>query len=688
LLAWLRLGVVRGGSRARGQRARAGVGRYRALFDYAGDAIVVRDAASGRLVDVNRQACLLTGRTRAALLAMAGDELHPPAEAPGLARAIALAADHPGRTFAGLHLLHADGRRIPVELSVAAAADRDGGVVICSFRDLRLRVRDEAALHASDERYRATFEQASVGMAHTDLDGRFLLLNERFCAILGYRAEELQQLTYHAVTHPDDLPAQEEGLRQLLRGACASYRMEKRYLPRGGGVTWVALTVSLLRTPAGEPWQFLSVIEDISERKRHETLARELNALLEQRVAERTRELMRANLQLQAEVVERQRAERQLRESEEQYRTLVEHLLQGVLIMQQDRLAFANRAVADLTGYSVAELLELPPSSLLDLVHPEDRTQTRARIQERLRGAGPPGPIQLRVTHRDGAVHWVTLVMGPIRYGGAPALLAACVDVTALKEAERALRHSRDQLNEANAELVQALRLKDEFLSSVSHELRTPLNNIMGRAEAIQAQIYGPVTALQLRALEAIDASGKQLLALINDILDLSQLQAGQVALTLAPVDAAELCAAALARVEPLARARRLAVSLSVDPDVAAISCDERRARQLLANLLSNAVKFTPEGGRIGLELRGDRATGVVRLVVWDTGIGIAREHLPLLFRPFVQLDGGLARPYEGSGVGLALVARLARLHGGGVSVESAPGLGSRFTVTLPWAGE
>jgi PAS domain S-box-containing protein len=243
------------------------------------------------------------------------------------------------------------------------------------------------------------------------------------------------------------------------------------------------------------------------------------------------------------------------------------------------------------------------------------------------------------------------------------------------------------ELSAANAELARAARLKDEFLASMSHELRTPLNAVLGLSEALQEQVYGSLTEGQARSLQRIEESGRHLLELINDILDISKIEAGKLELEVHPTSVDSVCEASLRLIRQMAQEKRLRVVTAFDSQVNTIQADERRLKQILVNLLTNACKFTPEGGKIGLEVVGDKEAEIVRFVVWDTGIGISQQDMERLFQPFVQLDSRLSRRYEGTGLGLAMVMRLTELHGGGVSVESdgVPGQGSRFTVSLPW---
>lgn len=276
-------------------------------------------------------------------------------------------------------------------------------------------------------------------------------------------------------------------------------------------------------------------------------------------------------------------------------------------------------------------------------------------------------------------------------------LLAACRTLGVAIERAQAQEH----LRRANEDLERASRLKSEFLASMSHELRTPLNSILGFADLLQRQTAGSLLPRQQLHVQAIEKSGQHLLQLINDILDLSKIEAGKADFELASVSIPDLCSQCLKMIQLRAEKKRLALSLELDYRLKEVLLDERRVRQILINLLSNAVKFTPEGGTVKLggrlaygcqlkkEFRPDRSpincsTPYLCLEVIDNGIGIPEDKLHLLFRPFQQIDSSLTRRHEGTGLGLALTKRLAELHGGTVSVESQENQGSTFRVWLP----
>lgn len=226
-----------------------------------------------------------------------------------------------------------------------------------------------------------------------------------------------------------------------------------------------------------------------------------------------------------------------------------------------------------------------------------------------------------------------------------------------------------------------ANRAKSEFLATMSHELRTPLNAILGLSQILLNQLFGGLNPKQLEYISHIHSSGEHLLQLINDILDLAKVEAGQETLTLTPVVIPELCDYCLALVREQAYQQGLQLVSQIDPAIEILIADERRLRQMLLNLLSNAVKFTPAGT---VSLIIEKQPDGVAFIVEDTGIGIAPEKLPLLFQPFSQLDSQLNRQYPGTGLGLVLTRNLSRLHGGNVTVQSTPGRGSRFTLYLP----
>jgi len=239
-----------------------------------------------------------------------------------------------------------------------------------------------------------------------------------------------------------------------------------------------------------------------------------------------------------------------------------------------------------------------------------------------------------------------------------------------------------NEIQDKSRELELANRHKSEFLANVSHELRTPLNAIIGFSEVLRERMFGEINEKQAEYLEDIHSSGKHLLALINDILNLSKIEAGRMDLELSSFDLREALQSAVSLVRERATRQGIALTLHVDADVGEWVGDERKLKQIMLNLLSNAVKFTPDGGTVGVDVR--ESEGAAQIRISDTGVGIAQDHLHLIFEEFRQVGTDHVRKSEGTGLGLALTRRFVELHGGTITVESELGKGSTFTVLLP----
>ena len=247
------------------------------------------------------------------------------------------------------------------------------------------------------------------------------------------------------------------------------------------------------------------------------------------------------------------------------------------------------------------------------------------------------------------------------------------------------LQRQQGQLQEVNLQLEIANRHKSEFLANMSHELRTPLNAIIGFSEVLLDKMFGDLNAKQEEYLDDILSSGRYLLSLINDILDLSKVEAGMLELELGTFDLRQLLEGSLVMVKERALAHGMTLSLEIADDVDTLTGDERKVKQVLFNLLSNAVKFTPDGGKVGIT--ASMADAVVQVAVWDTGVGIAADDQQRIFEEFQQVGQGLAGKTEGTGLGLTLARKFVELHGGTIWVESTLGQGSTFTFTLPVGG-
>jgi signal transduction histidine kinase len=300
--------------------------------------------------------------------------------------------------------------------------------------------------------------------------------------------------------------------------------------------------------------------------------------------------------------------------------------------------------------------------------------------QRRLLHAGGYINREVRLTFDDGSQHDMLYSAARIQNDDDEPLgiVGICVDITVQKSVEAQLSRARDQAEAAD-------RVKSAFLATMSHELRTPLNSILGFTGILLQELAGPLNEEQARQLSMVRNSSKHLLNLINDVLDISRIEAGEMTLTREPFRIAESAESVMDLLRPLAEEKSLELELHLHGGSRERLGDQRRFEQILLNLLGNAIKFT-DRGRVSLtvDTRSDTAHNGVLVQVEDTGIGIREEDLPNLFRPFRQIDSTLSRKHEGTGLGLVICKRLTDLMGGDIRVSSQWGTGTRFTVHLP----
>jgi len=482
-----------------------------------------------------------------------------------------------------------------------------------------------------------------------DREGQFIRWNQNFECVTGYSAAEIASLHPLALFPDADKPVVAARIEDVFRAGESS--IEASFLARDGTTT---------------PYHFTGV-----------------RTILEGRAC-----LIGVGIDVSA----RQRAEAARRASEARYRTLFDHAPDGILIADpQGRYLDANPSVCRMLGHARDELIGLHASDIVaqaELPHIPDAQGDILAAADHHR--------EWALRRKDGSVFPAEVTAIVMPDGN---LLAVLRDASARQKAEAALRELNESLEHKVAvrtgELQRALvraesadRLKSAFLATMSHELRTPLNSIIGFTGIVLNGMAGPITPEQTKQLGMVRGSARHLLELINDVLDLSKIEAEQLELHPARFDLRASVTRVIGTVTPLAEAKGLTLAAVVAPAVGELVSDRRRVEQILLNLLNNAIKFT-EHGSVTLSVEACEASPAiegagVRLRVTDTGIGITEADLATLFEPFRQLDTGLTRRHEGTGLGLAICRRLARLLGGEITVTSHWGNGSEFTVTLP----
>jgi PAS domain S-box-containing protein len=404
---------------------------------------------------------------------------------------------------------------------------------------------------------------------------------------------------------------------------------------------------------------------------------------LELRVQERTAELVQTTQDLEVEVVERKRAEESLA-------TTLNSIGDAVIATDMEGcVARMNPVAEQLTGWPLEEAKGRPLGEVFRILNEDTRRPVESPVARVLREGVVVGLANHTILiSRDGTEQPIADSGAPIRdpTGEISGVVLVFRDRTEERRMEE-MRVKSLQLEAQSLRIQEANRMKSEFLANMSHELRTPLNGIIGFSEFLFDEKPGKVNAKQKEYLEDILNSGRHLLQLINDVLDLSKVEAGKMELSpetfALPKAVEDVCSV----VAQLAKKKKIAIRRAIGSSIVEVTLDRQKFKQVLFNLLSNAVKFTDDGGQVDI-IAGPHDPGLLKLQVRDTGIGIKPEDIGKLFAQFQQLDSSLARRHQGTGLGLALTRKIVELQKGTIAVESEPGKGSTFTVILPLSAE
>jgi len=399
------------------------------------------------------------------------------------------------------------------------------------------------------------------------------------------------------------------------------------------------------------------------------------------------------------DITDEKHAEEELRYSEARFRSTFKDAAIGMaLVDKEGAFLQVNTALCEILGCNNTDIMNNTFFNLVDS-NEVSLQQKKTRLQEILDGTRKEFKLEHNfIHHKTKEKTWVIINITPAYDDTKQFLYFICQfqDISELKKATielieerihlaRRINERTSELEAINDELARHADMKDEFLANMSHELRTPLNSILAIAESLQAGVYGDLTDKPLKNIVIIEDSGRHLLKLINEILDISKIEAGKLVLQKSPCALKETCQASIDLIKQTAANKSVKIFFSFDTSINTTYLDSSRLKQILSNLLSNAVKFTPNGKRVGLQVLREKDDKYLSFTVWDEGIGISEEDISQLFKPFVQIDSSLSRQYTGTGLGLALVQRLTQLHGGEISIVSKPDEGSRFTILLPY---
>jgi PAS domain S-box-containing protein len=583
-----------------------------------------------------------------------------------------LKSNHQSAYYASLKRWTAEEVRmkLPLWLQIAGAGvvgflivSLIGSVILRHQVNARTRElhKEKEALRASELEYRQLVMLANSIILRWSPEGRITFLNEFGQRFFGYTAPEI--LGRHMVgTLGPEQESEGRDLRSLIQEISADPLKFERNINenvrRNGERVWIDWTNKMVLNEQGQIQEILSIGSDITARMQAEEQIRRLNAdlrrhaeTLEQRVTERTAELAAIN---------------------DEQRAIFESAGTGIVLLRQRKIVRCNRKLEEISGYGPGELA----GQSTRIWYSDDAAYEvgGALVYEQL-ASGQTFRREQQMMRKDGSLFWVRMSLraldpnDPLQ--GAVGIVE---DITDEREAAEKLRQAMEAAQAAD-------RIKSAFLATMSHELRTPLNSIIGFTGIMLQGLTGPLNPEQHKQMSMVQKSSRHLLSLINDVLDISKIEAGQLHLASATFALRPYIEKMVNLIAPLAKQKAIDLQLDLAAEIGTITTDQRRLEQVILNLLSNALKFTEQGWvRIACRLENQQYI----LTVTDSGIGMRPEEIPSLFQPFHQIDTGLTRKHEGTGLGLSICQKIIDLMGGSIEVASQWEQGSTFTVRLP----
>ncbi len=537
-----------------------------------------------------------------------------------------------------LRMTRCDGVTIDAELSALPFSERGLKTVMLVARDTSERKRAAEALINRDVQLQGIMETVLDGIVTIDERGLVQSFNPAAERIFGYQAHEVLGRNVNMLM-PDPYMSEHDAhmKRYLAEGKphIIGIGREVEGKRKDGSVFPLDLSVSELKRDGRS--LFIGVVRDITERKA---------------------------------------AEAKLRESRERFELAISGAGEGIWDwdMHSDQL-YISAKLQDLTGYKTSHI---KATSWLRLIHPDDRVEYQQRLIRHLKGETPFFFTECRLRHKDGGARWIRISGMALRdkAGWVFRMAGSVGDITDRIEFQHQLIEAKERAEIAN-------RVKTEFLANISHELRTPLNAIIGFSDVMLSGLFGAVETRYQEYIENIRDSGSHLLAVINDILDVSRIEAGRMDLHPERIDIDDLLDTSIRLIRDRAHEAGLSLTRRIDKGLPDLMVDPQRIKQVLLNILSNAVKFTPSGGKVTVRASLNKS-GELVIAIKDSGIGIAEEDIETALTPFGQVDSKLARKFEGTGLGLPLTKSFVELHGGKLRIQSAPNEGTTVSVLIP----
>ncbi|HTX36477.1 MAG TPA: PAS domain S-box protein [Bryobacteraceae bacterium] len=615
--------------------------RFREVFEHAPFGMCV-SGLDGRFFQVNAAFCRMLGYSEDEMLSRAWrDLIHPDDVEAGLRMMEQLWMDPDCFLEAERRYLHRNGQVVWTRVKVSSL--REGGQSLYSpvyfvvrVEDITERKRAQEALRESEERFRIMADSCPTLMWVTDAAGGEQFINRAYREFCGTTCAQVRDGQWQALVHPEDVMEYAQAFERAVRER-KGFQGEARVRRADGEWRWVVSYAAPRLSPSGEYQGHVGLSLDITQRKQ---------------------------------------AEQALQRSETRFRQLAENIREVFWMADSGahEMLYVSPAYEQVWGRSCESLYQ-NPASWMDAIRADDREKAHALLAEQVHGE--PVEAEYRIRALDGQEKWIRDRAFPIRdeHGQTIRVAGIAEDITERKRYEQELIRARQGADAAN-------QAKSRFLANMSHEIRTPMNGVIGMLQLLQGT---SLTEEQRQYADVAQESGRILLALIDDILDLSKIEGGKTVLEHRDFGLPETIEQVVRGMRVQADAKGLNLRWRVSPDVPPMVCgDAHRLRQVLNNLSSNAIKFTARG-EVRLEaslVKQQAGAATVRFTVTDTGIGIQPDQVGRLFSPFVQADESTTRKYGGTGLGLAISKHLVELMGGSIGVDSREGQGSTFWFT------
>ncbi len=551
-----------------------------------------------------------------------------------------------GKVFEGEEFApHDDGLHTYFSVKVPIKDSNDEICGICGIStDISEREKLFKELKKSEEKFKSYFELPLIGIAITSPEKGWLEVNSKLCDILGYTREELLHMTWDELTYPDDLEADACQFKQVLTGEKEGYSLNLRFVRKDNLIIHASISVRCIRKLDGKVDYFVALISDITQR-----------IIFEQK----------------------------LKENEMRFRAILDGVVDGIIsISKKGIIQTFNPGAENIFGYPMSEVIGKKVNILIPELFTTDHDLYNDTGKQKLTGA----VRELEGLRKNGRFFPLELSITEITLEGKPILSGVIRDITEQKqsrdELELKVEKRTVELKQAKEEAEKANQAKSEFLARMSHELRTPLNAILGFSQVLKNNPKEKLTYIQKESVDEISNAGDHLLSLINEVLDLSKIESGNLKVSIEPLELYSFINELSELMGPVAAQEQIYLKNDITSEAGVVLADRVRLKQVLLNLLSNAVKYNQQGGEVWIFSDSEKGE-TLRIHVKDTGPGIPEDKQARLFKPFDRL-GAETTKVEGTGIGLTITKKLVELMGGSISVKSKVSEGSCFTVELP----